>query len=214
MPTVTRLERQKKNPERVNVYLDDEFAFGLNEMEAVQLRKGQVLSDADVAALKSSDTLHKAVEQGIGLLSYRPRSTHEVRTALAKKHDPNVIDGAIERLVTMGYLDDVGFARFWIENRSAFKPLSSRALRFELREKGVPDDIINTLLADVTDEEAALKAAQSQLRKHRGKPRQHFREQMSNFLQRRGFSYGVANSVIKQLQETLLEEDPDYFAEE
>ncbi len=214
MPTVTRLERQKKNPERVNIYLDEEFAFGLNEMEAVQLRKGQVLSDEEVAALQSSDTQHKAVEQGIGLLSYRPRSIHEVRTALAKKQDAHVIEGAIERLVTMGYLDDVAFARFWIENRSAFKPLSSRALRYELREKGVADDIINTLLADVGDEDAALKAAQSQLRKHRGKTRQTFRDQMNNFLQRRGFSYGVANTIVKQLQESLLEEDPDYFAEE
>lgn len=214
MPTVTRLERQKKNPERVNVYLDEEFAFGLNEMEAVLLRKGQILSDVDVARLQQQDVIHKAVEKGIQLLSYRPRSTHEIRLALAKKHDPAVIDAAIERLETLGYVDDTGFARFWIENRSTFKPLSTRALRFELRNKGVADSIVNELLADVGEDDAALKAAQSQLRKLRGRTKAAFRDHLVNFLQRRGFAYGIANSTIRALQAQLDEEEPDYFAEE
>lgn len=214
MPTVTRLERQKKNSERVNVYLDDEFAFGLNEMEAVLLHRGQVLSEADVARLQQQDTLHKAVEKGIQLLSYRPRSTHEIRTALAKKHDPNVIEAAIAQLETKGYVDDGAFARFWIDNRSTFKPLSTRALRFELRAKGISDSIINELLATVEESDAALKAAHSQHRKLRGQTRQAFRDHLVTFLQRRGFAYSLAASTIRTLQEQLIEGDPTYFAED
>lgn len=213
MPTVTLLERQKRNPERVNVYLDGEFAFGLNEMDAVLLHKGQLLDEQAVARLQQNDTVHQAVEQGINLLSFRPRSTHEIRTALAKKHDPQIIEAALIRLAALGYLDDTAFCRFWIDNRSTFKPLSTRALRFELRKKGVSDDIIRMFLDDVSDEDAALQAAQSQLRKLRGKPPEVFRTQLMGFLQRRGFGYSVAQASIRQVLDLLQEDDPDYFAE-
>jgi regulatory protein len=214
MPTITLLERQKKHPERVNVYLDGEFAFGLNEMDAVQLKKGQVLTEADIAQLQNRDTLNKAVNKAIDLLSFRPRSTHEIRTALAKNYAPDVIDRAVEQLMTLGYLDDVAFARFWIDNRSTFKPLSSQALRYELKQKGVADSIIVDALAEIGDADAALRAAQSQLRKWRGRSRQDFKQQLGNFLQRRGFGYSVVNSTVKQVLMTLTEEDPDYFADE
>jgi regulatory protein len=213
MPTVTALERQKKNPQRVNVYLDGQFAFGLNEMDAVQLRKGQMLSEAEVAALQTRETFHKAVEHGIQLLSFRPRSTQEIRAALARKHDPQAVENAVERLTAQGYLDDVAFARFWIENRAAFKPMSRQALRYELRQKGVPDEIIQELLAEVGEEEAALAAATRQARRLRGVPRDAFREQMGRFLQRRGFSYSVASQAVRQLQANLAEEDPEFFAD-
>lgn len=74
MPTVTRLERQKKHPERVNVYLDGEFAFGLPDIDAARLSKGQTLSEAEVALLRTQDTLARAVDQGLRLLASRPRS--------------------------------------------------------------------------------------------------------------------------------------------
>jgi len=213
MPTVTRLERQKKNPERVNVYLDDEFAFGLSEMDAVPLRKGQELSDEQIAVLREQDTMNKAVEQGLRFLSYRPRSTHEVRQALLKQQDEAVVEAAIARLTTMGYLDDEAFARFWMENRSTFKPLSSRALRFELRAKGVAAAIIQTVLETMVEDDAALAAARSQLRRLRGRPQAAFEQHLLVFLQRRGFAYSTARQAIRTLEEQLRDVEPGFFAQ-
>jgi regulatory protein len=50
--TITALRFQKRNKDRVNVYLDGQFAFGLAAIEAVRLRVGQTLSDDDVARLQ------------------------------------------------------------------------------------------------------------------------------------------------------------------
>src|SRR5215207_9499769 len=143
MRTITLLERQKNNPERVNVYLDGEFAFGLNEMDAVTLRKGQQLSESEIDELRQKDTVVKAVDYAANLLSYRPRSTQEIRERLLKHSFNDVVaDAAIEKLQRLGYLDDRAFARFWIEDRNRFKPLGRRALSFELRNKGIAPAII------------------------------------------------------------------------
>ena len=213
MRTVTRLEYQKKNQERVNVYLDDEFAFGLNLMDAAQLRRGQQLSEEQITELLEKDAIAKAVERGILFLSYRPRSRAEVRkNLLGKDLSEDVVNLALERLTHQGYLDDRQFARFWLENRNQFKPRGHQALRYELRQKGITDSLINELLEEIVDEDAAAyDAAQSRIRRYRGKPRAEFRKKLGSFLQRRGFNYGVVNATLQRLQEEIEAETPDYF---
>lgn len=212
MGVITALEIQKRNKERVNVFLDGVYRFSMNLMDAAKLRKGQALTDNDIAALKAEDDVVKAVESAVRFLSYRPRSTAEVRRNLTEKSmEPPVIDAALERLSTLGYLDDEAFARFWVENRSSFKPLAPTALRYELRRKGVSDAIIAEVLAAVDPLAAAQQAAATQVRRLRGKDRSTFRTKLSSFLQRRGFSYDVIREVIEGLAEELDSADPDYF---
>lgn len=214
MPIVTLLERQKKNAERVNVYLDGEFAFGLNEMDAAQLRKGQVLDEAEIVLLHHKDAISKAVERAVNLLSYRPRSQAEVRERLLQaEFDEAVTEAALNKLQTLGYLDDRQFARFWIEERNRFKPAGERALRYELRQKGVDDALIAELLAELLDEDqAAYEAALPRVRRMRGASQREFKQKIGAFLQRRGFNYDVANRALQTLIEELQSDDPHFFA--
>ena len=210
---VTALEVQKRNKQRVNVYLDGEYAFSLPIDEAAQLRKGQPLSEADIRALQDEDERQRAVDSAARFLSYRPRSTHEVRQNLARKGiDSAVIDAAVERLLALGYLDDAAFADFWVPDRGAFKPIARRALRHELRQKGVADPVIDETLAQVDEHETVYRAAEAQARKLRGSTRQAFEAKLGSFLQRRGFSYGDIRTAIQQLAETLEDED-GFFVE-
>lgn len=215
MPVITSLERQKRNKDRVNVYLDDEFAFGIDEMDAAQLKIGQELSADDIVTLRYRDAVNKAVDRAINLLSRRPRSTEEIRRRLKKASiEEDVIELAIERLEQLGYLDDVAFARFWIENRKTFKPRGARALHYELRNKGVAEPIIRELVDDMVDEnDAAYRAASKRVNRFRGSKKQDFKQKIGSFLQRRGFNYGVASRAIQTLIDELEAEDPTFFAE-
>lgn len=215
MPKITRLEYQKKNQDRVNIYLDDEFAFGLNAMDAMQLRKGQELDPAQIAALQHSDAVVKAIDIAVNLLSYRPRSTDEIRQKLKKKeYDPTAIELALERLTSMGYLDDRTFARFWIESRNRSKPRGQRALQYELRNKGVSDAIIHDLLDTMVDEVAgAYQAAQKRVRRMRGKTQVEFKRKIGAFLQRRGFNYDAVKQALDQLIEEIETDDIGFFAD-
>lgn len=209
---VTALEMQKRNKKRVNVYLDDEYAFSLPIDEAAKLHKGQRLDEAGIAALKGEDEVQRAVDSAARFLAVRPRSTHEVRQNLLQKDVPEpVIAVVMTRLEAMGYLDDVAFATFWAQQRNSFKPVSQRALRYELRQKGLPDTLIAQVLDGTDFDDAALRAAESQLRRLRGSTPRQFRDKLLTFLQRRGFSYSDAKAAIRKLTETLTEQG-DFFA--
>jgi regulatory protein len=200
--TITSLVVQEKNKERVNVFLDGEFAFGLAMLEALKLRKGQLLSDVEIARLKALDEIEVAHERALNFLSYRPRSVAEVRRNLVDKgFSEEAIDIVTARLVEARLLGDEAFARYWVDNREAFGPRSARALRFELRKKGVPDADIASAVEEVDEDSAAYRSAQSVAKRHANADWQTFRKKVGDFLLRRGFQYGTAKDVIKRLWE-------------
>jgi regulatory protein len=208
---ITALKVQKRNRERVNVYIDEHFAFGLALVEALQLKVGQHLSDAEIAQLKQKDNVEVARERALRFLSYRPRSTAEVRRYLAKKEfGASAVEQAIERLSRVGLLDDRAFTKFWIENRDTFKPRGIRALRYELRQKGVADSIIDEFVSDYDESDAAYRAA---LPKARALAKRHdadtFRTKLLAYLNRRGFPFYVARDTVDSFMEELGEEGAD-----
>ena len=198
--TITALVAQKRNKERVNVYLDGEFAFGLALIEALKLHKGQQLSDDDIARLKALDEIEVAHDRALNFLSYRPRSSEEVRRNLHQKEfAERTIETVIERLTGAGLLDDAAFARYWVDNRERFEPRSRRALRYELRQKGVPDPAIQAALDDLDEEDAAYRAASTRLRRYARADEETFRKRLGDFLARRGFGYEIVRDVLDRL---------------
>jgi regulatory protein len=207
---ITALQVQKKNKDRVNVYLDGRFAFGLAAIEAARLRRGQPLSDDEIAALQDRDETHKAHEAALGYLDYRPRSVDEIRRHLKKNFEPDVRDEVVERLANVGLLDDRAFARYWLENRADLRPRGERALRQELRLKGVHDDVIAEALAEGhSEDEAAYRAAAAQARKVHAAVPVEFRRKVEAYLVRRGFSYDTARDAAARVWRELHDEEKD-----
>lgn len=197
---ITALKAQKRNSQRINVYLDDEFAFGLSRFAAAWLQLGQELSPEKIRELQDIDAQEVAYQRALNFISFRPRSEAEVCKNL-KKHDTpeEVIPEVLDRLRRIGLVDDVLFAQNWIENRSTFRPRGRRALVAELRQKGIDDEAINEALFDLDEDSLAYQAALKQSRKYEGLDWRTFRQKMSAFLARRGFNYGVAKPVIEQV---------------
>ena len=129
MQRVTALTRQKRNPDRINVFLDETFAFGLAEIAAARLQIGQMLSPEEIAELKRQDSFEKAKQSAFKLISYRPRSVAEVaRNLREKSYDEAVVSEVIARMQELQLLDDHAFALYWIEQRETFKPRSFMAI--------------------------------------------------------------------------------------
>ncbi len=203
---ITALKVQKRNRQRVNVYLDGRFAFGLAAIEAARLKVGQLLSDEEIVRLQERDAVERAAERALGLLSYRPRSRSEVRRRLSEKgYEQNTTQEALIRLERVGLLDDRAFARYWVENRLQFNPRGAAVLRQELRQKGVDDQVIEEVLAEYDEEEAAARAAETAVRQLRRLDPPTFRRRLSDYLRRRGFPYGVIESLVEQ---ALTTHDP------
>jgi regulatory protein len=199
--TVTALKVQKRNPQRVNVYLDGEFAFGLARITAAWLHVGRVLTAAEVAALQAKDTVEVAHQQALTLLSYRPRSAAEIGDRLEEKgFTAEVVAAVIERLNQTGLVNDSQFAHDWVENRSTFRPRSRRVLSMELRRKGVAQDQIDLALAGAGDEsELAYQAGRRTAQRAAALDWQAFRTKVGGFLARRGFTYETIAPVTRRL---------------
>jgi regulatory protein len=202
--TVTALRFQKRDKNRVNVYLDGQFAFGLAAIEAARLRVGQALGDDDIARLQRQDKVEWAHERALNFLSYRPRSEAEVRRSLHKKGvQEEVVEVVIERLTRTGMLDDREFARYWVENRLQFNPRGARALGHELRQKGVPASIIADALVGFDEEAAARKASEAGARRLAHLEPDAFRRRLGAYLARRGFAYVVIAPLVEEMLDAV-----------
>lgn len=201
--TITGIEYQQKRPDRVNVYLDGDFGFAVaaSVVQDAGLRRGQSLSAEDVSRLLDLDGRRRAYDSALSYLSYRPRSEAEVRRNLERKgFAPELVDEAALRLRNAGLLDDGAFARFWVENRDAFSPRGARALRMELRQKGVSDETIRAAAPEDRDDSAAARAAaQRKAWQLRNLDRRAFRQRLGGYLGRRGFGYETIAPIVDAL---------------
>jgi regulatory protein len=209
MATITAISDQKRNPDRVNVFLDGQYAFSMMRTAAARLKVGQSLTDTELARLQQDDELAKVKEKALRYLSYRPRSENELRRHLRRKGlDDFLIEQVINQLNENELLNDAAFADYWVEQRESFKPRSALALRQELQQKGVSRDVIDQALNDIDEFDAARRAASQRAPQLARLPLAQFQARLGGYLQRRGFGYGVIREVVQeQWQEWGTEEE-------
>jgi regulatory protein len=201
---ITALKVQKKNTNRVNVFLDGEFAFGLARITAAWLRKGQKLSSQEIESLKSADEIEVAYQRALNYLSYKPRTAMEVKEKLfSLNFSAETIESVCSKLVEKGYINDHQFAELWVENRKTFRPRSHKMISWELRKKKINEEIITTVLEFTdSDEELARLAAEKYASRLHDCDRDVFFRRLAGYLGRRGFSYSIVSPIIHHLWET------------
>ena len=208
MTKITALEVQKKNPRRVNIYLDGEFAFALARITAAWLKVGDELNPDKILQLQDREAREQAWQQAAFFLSFRPRSESEIRQNLRKhKISEPVIEHTLERLRQTRLAGDGDFARAWVENRTTFRPRGRRALESELRLKGLDQTTIQAALADVDEDSLAYQAALRKALRFQGLDWLEFRKKLSDFLARRGFPYAVLAPVVKSVWDEMQSQE-------
>ncbi len=215
MGIITALETQKHNQERISVFLDGDFALGVPQIVAARLRVGQSITPAELETLRQTAWQEEAREKVLQLLARRPRSVAEVQRALADKgYAGDVIEPVITRLVEVQLLDDHAFARYWIEQRDTFRPRGRAVLRQELRQKGIPNDIIEAVLGDSDEEWTRIRqAAEQRAGRYAALPWETFQLKLGSYLQRRGFRYDLIREIVAELWQTYhQDESPDQEA--
>lgn len=202
MSVITGLKAGKRREKRVNVFLDDSFAFSLEAEVVVRaaLRVGQELTPRQEEELSGADRYQRCLNAASRFLSYRPRSESEVRQRLLKHgYDTGSINKAINRLKELGLVDDTEFARFWAENREQFSPRSRRLMKLELQRKGLDRDIIEEAVTVVNEDESAYRAAGKKARSLSLSDYHVFRQRLGAYLGRRGFGYDVVKRTIEKI---------------
>lgn len=213
MPKITSVEPQKKNPHRFNVYLEGAFAFGADEDLIVEhhLVIGKVLNPQDVEKLLFEAEVGKLLERMYRLWNIRPRSEREVRDYFRIKNYELRIKGkeqfsnlAIEQLVNKlkekGMLNDLEFAKVWVESRR--KKKGPRVLKQELFQKGIDREIIDEVISGqgtgYSGHEIAETLMEKKMKVLKNLSPSEFKKKAYEFLLRRGFEYEVVKEVIEK----------------
>lgn len=199
---ITDIQAQKRNRNRVNIFLDGQYAFSLDRMAAAWLTVGRQLSVEDISRLQEKDEFQVALNRALHFLSYRARSNQEMQTYLQKKgYDTGLIDRVIAKLTEERLIDDLDFAQNWVDNRERFRPRSQSLMRLELRQKGVAESEIEQALqiSDLDDFALAMKAGKKLSRRYQLLDKPEYDRKLAAALQRRGFSYSVVRECLPLL---------------
>jgi regulatory protein len=217
---ITNLSTQQRDPNRINVFVDDKYRFSLDVSQVVSLgvKIGREYDEQELAELEQESQFGKLYGRALEYCLMRPHSAREVRDYLWRKtratryrskktgelkERPGVsqalVDRVYKRLVEKAYIDDEKFTRYWVENRNQTKGMSRRKLEAELRAKGVANDIIERNLRD------SLRNDTDELQKIIAKKRRRYPDEQKfmQYLARQGFAYD-------DIKNALSAEDADY----
>ncbi len=187
---------QKKNKQRISVYLDDSYAFSLSPFIAARLVEGQEIDEDTVRRLTEEDELERAYNLALRYLGYRARSFAEMERYLkGKRFSPSCRTATLTRLMENRFLNDKDFTDMWVESRKRVNPKGSYALRQELLEKGVAEDLIDENLDGYDETNAAFDAVKKKLGLWQKLAPDDLRKKIYGFLSQRGFSYETTREI-------------------
>lgn len=215
---ITSVEVQKKNPHRFNIFLDGQFTFGADEDLVVDKRliSGKVITPEELEILIKEAEIGKLMERMYGLLSKRERSEGEIRSYIKQlsfkrklKGDLEiseiVVDQLIEKLKKKRLINDLEFAKAWVESRSKKKGVV--ALRAELFQKGIDKEIVEEVISNqssvVSEELVAKRLLEKRISRWKGLSKLEIKQKSLQFLMQRGFNYEISKEVV----ENILKED-------
>ena len=210
MPQITKITPQK-NQDRYNVYIDNQFAFGVDKIIFVEkgLKEGKEISRKDIDEIIKKDKIAKFLDLANAFLSMRPRSEGELKEYLAKKISKTeqvkfyeaakspIIAKVLAVLKKYGYIDDKSFTKWYVSSRLKTNQKSVRMIKYELKKKGISGEILEKLDFSVSqDRKSAINAVQKKIERWQKLTPLEFKKKFFSYLLLRGFDYETINETF------------------
>jgi regulatory protein len=209
---ISAIEVQEKRGNRRSIFVDGKFALGVDEavIADLGLHVGQEISVDRLEEVVHAELVVKAKDRALGLLDYRQRSKAEVeRRLLRAGYTEDVIEEVIARLVSLGLLDDAQFSQTWVNHRLAGRPMGKKRIMWELRQKGVSNEVADVAMSSInedTEYESAMESARRRWQKDSNPDIYAKRRRLIAYLQRQGFGWETINRVVTGL---IADSEPD-----
>ena len=206
---ITAVTKQKKDPDRVSVYIDEKFAFGISAVDALyyHIEEGKELTMERYDYILNELIYQKARDKAVRLLGFSARTEKELMDRLRPDYSEEICQRVIDMLKGYGYINDKEYARSYIKDSFQLKGRGSMRIRSELRHKGVSEEAIASALedAELNEEEKAYELLKKRLKgntspDHKEKAKQY------RYLASRGFSYDCISYAFSKLNESITED--------
>jgi len=200
---ITKIEIQKKRKDRYNIYIDDEFRFGLDEgvVAKLGLYEKKEITEPEIEQIEKEEVIAKAFNAAIFFLRTRERSKKEINDKLkTKEYSSSIIEKVLEKLERLDLVNDKRFAEMFVRDRMKLKPKGKKILSLELKQKGVDNNIIEEVFQDLIgiDEEfkMAKKVLEKAENKYSGLEEKKKEDKIIKYLMSKGFSYSMVERLL------------------
>ena len=207
MPQITKIEIQKNNKERVNIYVDNKYAFAafIDTIINEGIVKGLEINDEIIQKFNCEERIKKCKNDAIKIVEKSYKTEKEVIDKLRKKeYEDNEINYALNFLREYKFVDDKGYAKSYVKGKMSNN--GKNKIRFTLKRKGVSEKIINETLDNINPEEELQNAMEVGYKKYnmiikRENDKYKIKNKLCAFLVGRGYDFQTAIKAVNSIKE-------------
>lgn len=205
MKKITSIELQKNNKDRVNIYIDNNFAFGLDIAIYLKynLKKDMELEQDFVETILMAEDLSKATNYAANLLSKKDRTQKEIKDKLLDKgYEIDIVDKVLVKLKEYNFINDELYCEKYINDKIKFSKYGKNKIKANLYAKGVDKDIISQKIVEIDNNleyERALAIANKKLPSLQKYDVMKIKSKLGNHLIGKGFDFDIVNKVIREI---------------
>lgn len=205
MAKITKIEVQKKNKERVNLFLDEEYAFSLS-MELIYkegLKKNQEIDAKRLELLAEEESIIRCKNSALKTIERSFKTEKEIIEKLKEKgYGDNAINKSIEFLKEYNFIDDINYTKAYINDK--LNSFGSQKIKYALIQKGISKEIVEEALADSNkdnERKTAFNLAKKKLDiiRKRENDKYTISGKLYRYLISKGYGYDIVNEVVKEV---------------
>ncbi len=206
MSKITAIEFQKKNKDRVNLYVDDEYLLSLYAelIYKYNLEKGQEVDKDKLVEILKVDEYEKAKNKALQSITRTEKSEKKMREKLLKDFDEDIVEEVIEFLKKYSLVDDERFADRIVANDVNFKKVGKNKIKQNLYSKGIGREYIESAISEIDRDkelENAIYLAKKKISKIKSTDERTIKNKLYQHLAYKGFDYDTINSAIRRVLE-------------
>ncbi len=211
IPVITKITTQKQQG-RYNIFIDDHFAFGVDESILAEylLHKGMEMPQDLQEKLKGEDDVQKGYHRALDYLNYGLRTRKEVTDNLIEKDYGHVADQVLSMLEDRGYVDDLNYAESYVRTKAKINAKGPRVIEQELFQKGVKQAEIERAMTEyprTQQFENAKALGEKQIKKSKKRSSRETQNKINEFLMRKGFDREIIQEVLATLDYEKSDEE-------
>ena len=204
MAIITKIEAQKKNTDRVNIYINDEFFMSVftELVYTFNLKKGMTIDKDSLKSLLDNDMYIKAKNKALNILSKADQSEKKIREKLSSDFEDSTIDKVLTFLKDNKFIDDNLLAQKIVNTNINLNKCGKNKIKQNLYNKGIDLESISEAISNIdynTEFENAMYLAMKRYDRIKNDDKRKIYQKLSQHLAYKGFSYDIIKSVLNKL---------------
>ena len=204
MAIITKIEAQKKNTDRVNIYINDEFFMSVftELVYTFNLKKGMEINKENLKTLLDDDMYIKAKNKALNILSKADQSEKKIKEKLSSEFEEHTIEKVLDFLRNNKFIDDKLLAQKIVNTNINLNKCGKNKIKQNLYNKGIDKNIIETAIDDIdTDKEFenALYLGKKRYERLKNEDSRKAYQKIGNHLAYKGFNYDIIKKVLNKL---------------